>query len=53
MQDVHGKLNPGLPMQNQHSTIRRLSTPALVQGNTSVEQGYLLIYKGWLKLDVC
>jgi hypothetical protein len=27
-------------------------TPALVQGNTFAEQGYLLICKGWLKLDV-
>ena len=27
MQDVHGKFNPGLPHQNQHSTGRRLCSP--------------------------
>jgi hypothetical protein len=28
MQDVHVKLNPGLPWQKQHSTKRRLFLPA-------------------------
>jgi hypothetical protein len=28
MQDVHGKLNPGLPWHKQHSTKRKLFAPA-------------------------
>jgi len=28
MQDVHVKLNPATPWQKQHSTIRRLLSPA-------------------------
>jgi len=28
MQEVHMKLNPGLPWQKQHSTLKRFLSPA-------------------------